>query len=87
MRGVVKPELAKIRIARLFENIARIELDSLPKGSITISLGAVIVEAHDGVVEEDYDSVYKRADAEMYKCKGKTGSSMSIEERTQDEES
>ena len=87
MRGVVKPELARIRIARLFENIARIELDSVPKGSISISLGAVIVRERDGVISEDYASVYKRADAEMYKCKGRTGSSMSIEEGTGDEES
>ncbi|MBO4889813.1 MAG: sensor domain-containing diguanylate cyclase [Lachnospiraceae bacterium] len=87
MRGVVKPELARIRIARLFENIARIELDSVPKGSISISLGAVIVRDRDGVIDEDYISVYKRADAEMYKCKGRTGSSMSIEEGTGNEES
>lgn len=81
MRGVTKPDLAKIRIARLFENISRIELVDIPKGSIAISLGAVIVDAVDGVIEEDYTGVYKRADAQMYKCKAKTGSSMSIEEK------
>ena len=87
MRGVTKPELAKIRVARLFENIARIELEKIPRGTITISLGAVIVESKDGVIEEQYEDVYKRADIEMYKCKLKTGSSMSIEERTENEES
>ena len=79
--------LAKIRVARLFENIARIELEKIPRGTITISLGAVIVESKDGVIEEQYDDVYKRADIEMYKCKVKTGSSMSIEERMENEES
>ena len=78
MRDVTRPDLAKIRVARLFENIGRIELTNIPRGSITISLGAVIVEAKDGVIEEDYSDVYKRADIEMYKCKVKSGSSMSI---------
>ena len=79
MRGVTTEELARIRIARLFENIARIELDNVPKGSVTISLGAVIVEAVDGVIHDDYESIYKRADAQMYKCKSKPGSNMAIE--------
>ncbi len=87
IRGVVTTELARIKIARLFENIARIELPNVPKGSINISLGAVIVKAKDGVITEDYASIYKRADAQMYKCKEKTGSVMSIEEGKQDEES
>ena len=86
MRGVVTPELAKIRIARLFENIARIELPGIPRGSVAISLGAVVVRAKDGVIEDDYASIYKRADAQMYKCKSRTGSNLSIEE-TKDEES
>ncbi len=87
MRGVTKPELARIRIARLFENIARIELENIPKGSINISLGAVIVNDKDGVIDEDYSGIYRRADAEMYKCKRKAGSSMSIEEKKKNEES
>ena len=89
MRGVTRPELAKIRVARLFENIARIELENIPRGSITISLGAVLVEEKNGVIDEDYADVYKRADIEMYKCKVKTGSSMSmsVEERMKNEES
>ncbi len=87
IRGVVTTELARIKIARLFENIARIELPNVPKGSINISLGAVVVKAKDGVIMEDYASIYKRADTQMYKCKEKTGSVMSIEEGKQDEES
>ena len=87
MRGVLTPELAKIRIARLFENIARIELPNIPRGSINVSLGAVVVEAKDGVIGEDYSSIYKRADAQMYKCKGRAGSNMSLEERAGYEES
>ena len=90
MRGVATAELAKIRIARLFENIARIELEGIPKGTVTISLGAVIVPSVDGVVTGIYDDIYSRADRQMYKCKGKPGSNMSIEEveeRKEDEES
>ncbi len=87
MRGVLTPELAKIRIARLFENIARIELPNIPRGSINVSLGAVVVEAKDGVIGEDYSSIYKRADVQMYKCKGRAGSNMSLEERVKNEES
>ena len=90
MRGVSTPDLAKIRIARLFENIARIELPDVPKGSVTISLGAVVAPCVDGVVICDYENVYERADEQMYKCKGKPGSNMSIEipeERNEDEES
>ena len=86
MRGVVTPDLAKIRIARLFENIARIELPGIPRGSIAISLGAVVVKAKNGVIEDDYSSIYSRADKQMYKCKSKQGSNLSIEE-TEDEES
>ncbi|MBR2530330.1 MAG: diguanylate cyclase [Lachnospiraceae bacterium] len=90
MRGVATSELAKIRIARLFENIARIELEGIPKGSVTISLGAVMVPSVDGVVTGKYDDIYSRADRQMYKCKGKPGSNMSIEEpeeRKENEES
>lgn len=80
MRGVTTEELARIRIARLFENIARIELDNVPKGSVNISLGAVIVAlSDDGKLHEEYESIYKRADEQMYKCKSKPGSNMSIE--------
>ncbi len=90
MKNVTTPELAKIRIARLFENIARIELENIPRGSVTISLGAVVATAHNGVIDEEYESVYKRADAQMYKCKGRPGSNRSIDiptERNEDEES
>ena len=82
MRGVATPELARIRIARLFENIARIELPNIPKGSVSISFGAVIVETKEDVPDIDalYIDVYKRADTQMYKCKGKPGSNMSIED-------
>ncbi len=88
MRGVATPELARIRIARLFENIARIELPNIPKGSVSISFGAVIVEAADDVTDIDaqYRDVYRRADAQMYKCKGRPGSNMSIEEPKKTEE-
>ena len=99
MRNVLTPELARIRIARLFENVARIELPNIPKGSITVSLGAVGVNADkDADIDSNYDEVYKRADEQMYRCKGKPGSNLSIEirkemteegneERTEDEES
>ncbi len=90
MRGVNTFDLAKIRIARLFENIARIDLPNIPKGTITISLGAVLVESVDGVVTSTFDEVYSRADRQMYKCKGKPGNNMSIEaptERKEDEKS
>ncbi len=80
MRNVVTADLAKIRIARLFENIARIELENVPKGSVTISLGAVIVTNEEGEDMPGYESIYKRADARMYKCKNRPGSNMSIEE-------
>ncbi|MCR5300821.1 MAG: GGDEF domain-containing protein [Lachnospiraceae bacterium] len=94
MRGVGTRDLAKIRIARLFENIARIELPNIPKGSVTISLGAALVETKNGTISDNYDEIYRRADAQMYKCKGRPGSNLSIEEpeerpeeRTEDEES
>ncbi len=80
MRNVATADLAKIRIARLFENIARIELENVPRGSVTISLGAVIVPSLEEVTDNTYDEIYKRADAQMYSCKGKPGSNMSIEE-------
>ncbi len=80
MRNVATADLAKIRIARLFENIARIELEHVPRGSVTISLGAVIVPSLEEVTDSTYDEIYKRADAQMYSCKGKPGSNMSIEE-------
>ena len=85
MRGVTTVDLARIRIARLFENIARIELENIPKGSVTVSLGAVIVRAHEGRIIEDYSEIYKRADAQMYKCKGRPGSNLAIAERKEDE--
>lgn len=87
MRGVQTSDLAKIRVARLFENIARIELPNIPKGSVTISLGAVLVKSVDGTVSEEYDDVYKRADARMYECKGRPGSNLSIEEIIENEKS
>ncbi|MCR5687446.1 MAG: sensor domain-containing diguanylate cyclase [Lachnospiraceae bacterium] len=92
MRGVTTTDLARIRIARLFENIARIELPNIPKGSVTVSLGAVAVRAAGGMITEDYTEIYRRADAQMYKCKGRPGSNLSIEdaaekERNQNEES
>ncbi len=80
MRNVATIDLAKIRIARLFENIARIELPNIPRGSVTISLGAVIVPSLEGAEEGAYDDIYKRADEQMYSCKGRSGSNMSIEE-------
>ncbi len=86
IRGVATADLAKIKIARLFENIARIEFENVPKGSVSISLGAVVVEAKDGVIREDYDDIYKRADARMYTCKGRTGSNVSIDDDTDKEE-
>lgn len=80
MRGVATADLAKIRIARLFENIARIEMENVPKGSVTISLGAVIVTQTDNeTIQYEYESIYRRADENMYKCKDKPGSNMSIE--------
>ena len=78
MRNVATADLAKIRIARLFENIARIELPNIPKGSVTISLGAVLVESLDGVITAQYDDVYRQADKKMYQCKGKPGSNLMI---------
>ncbi len=80
MRNVATPDLARIRIARLFENIARIELPNIPRGSVTISLGAVIVPSIEGAEEGTYDEIYKRADKQMYSCKGRSGSNMSIDE-------
>lgn len=80
MRGVATADLAKIRIARLFENIARIEIENVPKGSVTISLGAVIVTQTDNeTIQYEYESIYRLADENMYKCKAKPGSNMSIE--------
>ena len=80
MRGVATADLAKIRIARFFENIARIEIENVPKGSVTISLGAVIVTQTDNeTIQYEYESIYRRADENMYKCKAKPGSNMSIE--------
>ncbi|MCR5673052.1 MAG: diguanylate cyclase [Lachnospiraceae bacterium] len=78
MRNVATADLAKIRIARLLENIARIELPNIPKGSVTISLGAVIVESAEGAINVKYEDVYRQADAKMYKCKGKPGSNVLI---------
>ncbi len=83
MRGVITADLAKIRIARLFENIARIELPNVSKGSVTISLGAVVVEPlEDGTIQDEYESIYKRADEQMYKCKSKPGNNMVIDGRS-----
>ncbi|MBQ6575131.1 MAG: hypothetical protein IJL90_03380, partial [Lachnospiraceae bacterium] len=65
-------------------------LPNIPKGTITISLGAVAVESVDGVITSTFDEIYSRADRQMYKCKGKPGNNMSIEaptERKEDEKS
>ena len=83
MRGVTTDELAKIRIARFFENISRIELPNVQKGSVTISLGAVIAEpTENGTIQDEYESIYKRADEQMYRCKSKPGNNMAIDGRS-----
>ena len=79
IRGVVEADLAKIKIARLFENVGRIEFESIPKGSISISLGAAVANANGAPADEEYKEIYKLADTRMYECKGGTGSNMSIE--------
>ena len=70
----------RIRIARLFENVARIELPKISRGSVTISLGAVIIPSIEEATDDIYDEIYKLADEQMYNCKGKPGSNMSIVE-------
>lgn len=79
IRGVDTEDLAKIKISRLLENISRIELGYVAKGSVSISLGAVVVKGtEDGGSHLDYEEIYKLADDKMKECKGKPGSNMII---------
>lgn len=78
IRGVDSEDLAKIKISRLFENVSRIELDCVDKGSLSVSLGAVIVKDTETGSRLDYEEIYKLADSKMKECKGKPGSNMII---------
>lgn len=75
-KNVVSRELAELRLTRLFENIRRIDVAGVPKSEISISLGAVFVRKDGDTVNEDYLSLYKKADAVMYECKNKGGNNM-----------
>ena len=79
-RGVSTKELAELRLARLFENINRINVEGVPKSMISISLGAVLVKSDGEKITEDYATLYKKADSVMYECKDKGGSNMKFYE-------
>ena len=79
-KGVSSKELAELRLARLFENINRINVSEVPKSMISISLGAVLVKSDGQKITEDYATLYKKADSVMYECKDKGGSNMKFYE-------
>lgn len=79
-KNVTSKELAEIRLARLFDNLKKIKVEGVPKTMISISLGAVLVKATDGVIKEDYPTIYRKADSVMYECKDKGGNNLKFYE-------
>lgn len=75
-KRVSSRELAEIRLARLFENVKRINVAGVPKSMISISLGAVLVKSDGEKITEDYATLYKKADSVMYDCKDKGGNNL-----------
>lgn len=75
-KSVVTKELAESKFAMLFEKIEKIEIEDIPTGFISISLGAMLVlKDRQGYIREDFGSVYQKADAVMYESKGIKGNS------------
>lgn len=66
--GIQDADLGKRVLDRFFGNVASMEVPELQGNSITISLGAVIITE-----EEDFSSMYEKADSLMYECKKQPG--------------
>lgn len=73
-KSVSSVTLAQVRIDKLFELIDQITIPGMNK-KITISLGALLVDKKNGHVEDDFSSIYKKADSVMYVSKERTGNS------------
>ena len=55
-------------IERFLNNVERLDIEQLNGHHISVSLGAVLVGE-----EEDFSTLYEKADSLMYECKNRTG--------------
>lgn len=79
-KNVSDHKLADIKIGRIFENLESIHIEPMQEGEVCVSLGAVLVKAHDGVIDDNLATIYRKADSVMYSCKGKPGNNMKFYE-------
>lgn len=75
-KSVITKELAESKFAALFDKVEKIEIEDIPSGFISISLGAMLVHKdRQGDIREDFSSIYQKADAVMYESKAIKGNS------------
>lgn len=69
-KSVTDREFADEKFNKLFKKVEDIEIEDVPKGTVSISLGAYIVKRDStGFIREDFGSIYQKADAVMYESK------------------
>ncbi len=65
---ITEREIGRMVIERFLNNVERLDIEQLNGHHISVSLGAVLVGE-----EEDFSTLYEKADSLMYECKNRTG--------------
>ncbi len=79
--GVASKEIGEKIVARLFENIDKIDIPELQGRKISLSVGASFYPA---TREDSFEAMYKRADRGTYESKKQTGNALTFRAQEED---
>ncbi|MBQ3826091.1 MAG: GGDEF domain-containing protein, partial [Spirochaetaceae bacterium] len=79
--GVASKDIGEKIVARLFENIDKIDIPELQGRKISLSVGASFYPA---TREDSFEAMYKRADRGTYESKKQTGNALTFRAQEED---